>query len=143
MNVERQRRIFVQLWPNSIHLALWRNYGFSHSFRDFSKSNAFNEKLIKMMFTLHKIFFRMSIFSSSRTLRMLFDLHLKMTRLDFQLNYYCHDTGHSFEPIFTKFPWLAWVLALVNPFFFFFFLINNRSNRSTNMGEDVPPKLVF
>ncbi len=29
--------------------------------------------------------------------------------------YYCHDTGHSFKPIFLKFTWLVRVHTWVNP----------------------------
>ncbi len=60
MNGERQRYIFVE--P---HIALWRNYGFLHSFNDFSKNSAFSESLIRTKFILHKIFFRMNIGSST------------------------------------------------------------------------------
>ncbi len=56
-------------------------------------------------------------------------------------NYYCLDTGRSFEPIFMKFAWLVRVHTRVNPIYFFFW--NNRSNRTIDMGENVPPKLVF
>ncbi len=38
MNVERQHRIFVEPRSDSIHIALCRNYGFLHSFHNFSKS---------------------------------------------------------------------------------------------------------
>ncbi len=38
MNVERQRRIFVEMWSDSIHISSWRNDGFLYSFHDFSKS---------------------------------------------------------------------------------------------------------
>ncbi len=67
MNVKRQRGIFVELWSNSIQIALRRNYGFLHSFHDFSKSNAFSKNLIRTKFILHKISFQMSILSNSRT----------------------------------------------------------------------------
>ncbi len=50
MHVERQCRIFIELWSDSIHILLWRNNGFLHSFRDFSKSNAFSKNLIRMKF---------------------------------------------------------------------------------------------
>ncbi len=74
-----QRCIFVEPWSDSIHIALWRNDGFLHSIHYFSKSNAFSENLMRMKFILHKIFFRMSILSSSKTSRMF------LTLLDFQL----------------------------------------------------------
>ncbi len=51
--------------------------------------------------------------------------------------YYCHDTGHSFEPIFMKFTWLMRVHTWVNPIFFFFFG-NIWSNRTTDMGKMCP-----
>ncbi len=47
MNVERQCGIFVEPWSDSIHIALWRNDGFLHSFHNFSKNNAFSENLIE------------------------------------------------------------------------------------------------
>ncbi len=62
MNVERQHRIFIEPWSDSIHVALWRNDRFLHSFHDFSKSNAFRENLIRMKFILHKIIFQMNIY---------------------------------------------------------------------------------
>ncbi len=142
MNVERQCRIFVEPWSDSMHTALWRNDGFLHLFHDLSKSNAFSENSKRMKFILHKIFFRISILSSSKTLWMFFNSHSKMTRLNFQLNnYYCHDTGHNFEFIFMKFTWLVRVHAQVNLFFFSFG--NNRSNRTTDMGENVPRNWFF
>ncbi len=55
-------------------------------------------------------------------------------------NYYCHDTGRSFEAIFMKFTWLVRVHTRVNDIYFF---LNNQSNRITDMGDNVPPKLVF
>ncbi len=55
-------------------------------------------------------------------------------------NYYCHDTGRSFELIFMKFTWLVRFHTWMNPNFFF---ENGRFNRTTDMGENVPPKLVF
>ncbi len=57
MNVERQHRIFVEPWSDSIHITLRRSDGILHSFHDLSKSNAFSENLIKTKFILHKIFF--------------------------------------------------------------------------------------
>ncbi len=53
---------------------LYVNDGFLHSFYDFSRSNAFSENLITK-FILYKIFFRMSIFSSSKTSWIFFNLH--------------------------------------------------------------------
>ncbi len=47
------------------------------SFRNFSKSNVFSENLMRMKFILHKIFFQMSILSSSATSWMFFNLHWK------------------------------------------------------------------
>ncbi len=56
-NVERQCRICIELWSDLIHVALWRNDGFLHSFHDFSKNNAFSENLIRTKFILQLIFF--------------------------------------------------------------------------------------
>ncbi len=84
MNVERQRRIFVEPWSDSIHIALWSN-GFLYSFHDFSKSNAFSKILIRTKYNLHKIFFQKSMLSSSKTSWMFFNFHQKMTLPDFQL----------------------------------------------------------
>ncbi len=50
-----------------------------------------------------------------------------------------YDTGRSFDPIFMKFTWLMRVHSWVNPIVFG----NNRPNRTTDMGENVPPKPVF
>ncbi len=44
------------------------------------------------------------------------------------------DTGHSFDPIFMKFTWLVRVHSRVNPIVFG----NNRPDRTTDMGENVP-----
>ncbi len=52
------------------------------------------------------------------------------------LNY---DTGRSFDPIFMKFTWLVWVHSWVNSIVFG----NNWPNRTTYMGENVPPKTSF
>ncbi len=46
-----------------------------------------------------------------------------------------YDTGRSFDPIFLKFTWLVRVQSWVNPMVFG----NNRPNRTTDMGENVPP----
>ncbi len=75
----------IVLLSNSIRIALWRSDGFLHSFRDFSESMTSSENLIRTKFILHKIFFQMSTPSSSQTSWMFFNLHSKMTRLDFQL----------------------------------------------------------
>ncbi len=40
-----------------IHITLWRNDGFLHSFCNFSKSNTFSKNFIRTKFILHKIFF--------------------------------------------------------------------------------------
>ncbi len=74
-NIERQRRIFVKPWSDSVHVALWINDRFLHSFHHFSKSNAFSENFISTKLILHKIFFQMRILSSSKTSWMLFNLH--------------------------------------------------------------------
>ncbi len=47
---------------------------FLHSFCNFLKSNVFGKNFIRTEFILHKIFFRMSILSSRKTLRMFFNL---------------------------------------------------------------------
>ncbi len=139
-DVERQRFIFVEPLSDSIHIALWRNYGFLHLFHDFSKNYAFSENLIKTNFILHKIFFQMSILSNGKTLWMFFNLNLKMTSIfSAYNNYYHHDTVRSFELIFMKFMSLVRVHTWVNHIIFG----NNRSNRTTDMGENVPSKLVF
>ncbi len=64
-----------------------------------------------------------------------------MTLLNFQLIIIITvtDTGRIFEPIFMKFTWLVWLHTWVNQIFFG----NNQSNRTTDMEENVPPKLVF
>ncbi len=235
MNKERECRIFVEPWFDSIHIALWRNDEFLHSFHDFSKSNVFSENLIRKKFILHKIFFRAakpreysSIYinarftflsktlietldemwtrrgtnewrrhsnSCARAIRQswnilisfylgLIYLHLSKSfemrqeqvenaidktnvpftfsfssrlmlsrreckpsikndtsRFSAYNNYYCHDTGRSFEPIFMKFTQLVRVHTWVN--FKKKKKKNNRSNRTTDMGEDMPLKLVF
>ncbi len=46
---------------------------FLHSFRNFSKSNAFGENLIRTKFISRKIFFRMSILPSSKTVWLFFN----------------------------------------------------------------------
>ncbi len=50
-----------------------------------------------------------------------------------------YDTGRSFDLIFMKFTWLAQVHSWVNRIVFG----NNRSNRTTDIGENVPSKPVF
>ncbi len=50
-----------------------------------------------------------------------------------------YDTGRSSDPIFMKFTWLVRIHSCVNPIVFG----NNRPNRTTDMGENVPPKPVF
>ncbi len=57
----------VSMWSDLIHVTLWRNDGFLHSFCNFSKSNAFGENFLRTKFILHKIFFQMSILSSRKT----------------------------------------------------------------------------
>ncbi len=64
----------VPAWSDLIHVILWRNDGFLHSYCNFSKSNAFSENFVRTKFILHKIFFLMSILSSRKTSRMLFNL---------------------------------------------------------------------
>ncbi len=85
MNVERQHHIIIVLWSDLIHITLWRNDGFIHSFHNFSKCNAFSENLIRTKFILHKIFYQMSMLSSSKTSWIFFALHSKTTFLGFQL----------------------------------------------------------
>ncbi len=67
-------------WSDLIHVILWRNNGFLHSFCNFSKNNAFGENFIRTKFILHKIFFRMSIRSSKKTSRMFFNLCWKTAK---------------------------------------------------------------
>ncbi len=50
-----------------------------------------------------------------------------------------YDTGRSFDPMFMKFTWLVRGHSWVKPIVFG----NNRSNRTTDMGENVPPKQVL
>ncbi len=59
------------VWPNTWNLM--RNYGFLHSFCNFSKSNAFGENYIRTKFIPPKIFFWMSILSSRKTLWIFFN----------------------------------------------------------------------
>ncbi len=51
-----------------------------------------------------------------------------------------YDTGRSFDPIFMKFTWFVRVHSWVKPIVVFG---NNRPNKTTYMGENVPPKPVF
>ncbi len=64
----------VSTWSDLIHVTLWRNDGFLHSFSNFSKNYAFGENFMRIKFILHKIFFRISILSSRKTSRMFFNL---------------------------------------------------------------------
>ncbi len=73
----------VPAWPDLMHITLWRNYEFLHSFRNFSKSNALGKNLIRTKFILHKIFFWMSILLSSKTLTIFFNLHNKICEIPF------------------------------------------------------------
>ncbi len=56
------------VWSDLLHVTLWRNDWFLHSFCNFLKSNAFGENFIRTKFILHKIFFQMSTLSSRKTL---------------------------------------------------------------------------
>ncbi len=47
--------------------------------------------------------------------------------------------GSSFKPIFMKFTWLVRVYSWVNPIVFG----NNRPNRNTEKGENVPQNQFF
>ncbi len=53
--------------------------------------------------------------------------------------YAAYYTGHSFEQIFMKFTWSVRVHLRLNPIVFG----NNRTNRTTHKGKNVPPKQVF
>ncbi len=141
MNVEWQRCIFVKLWSDSIHTALWRNNVFLHSFYDFSKNNAFCENLIRKKLILHRIFFQNEYtFEQQNLVDVLqFTLENKTSRFAAYNNYYCHDIGRNFEPIFMKFTWLVRVHTWMNPIFFG----NYRSNTTSDKGDNVTPKLVF
>ncbi len=77
MNVKRQHCFCLYLGPTR-YAKPKRNDGFLSLFSKFSKSNAFSENLIRTKFILHKIFFRMSILLSNKTLRMFFNLHPKI-----------------------------------------------------------------
>ncbi len=50
-----------------------------------------------------------------------------------------YDSGRSSDPIFMKFTWLVRVHSWVNLIVFG----NDRPNKTTDMGENVPPKPVF
>ncbi len=50
-----------------------------------------------------------------------------------------NDAGRSFESIFMKFTWLVRVHSWVNPIV----LGNNWPNRTTYIGENMPPKSIF
>ncbi len=115
MNVESQRRIFVEPWSESIHIALWRNHGLLHSFHDFSKSNAFWQKqsLFSIKFSFEWVYFwgvKPRGYSS---------IYIKnyASRFSAYKNNYCHDTGRSFEPIFMKLTRLRQVHTWVDPIF--------------------------
>ncbi len=71
MNVKLGNHAYVS---DLIHVTLWRNDGFLHSFCNFSKSNAFDENFLRTKFILHKIFFRISVLSNRKTLLMFFSL---------------------------------------------------------------------
>ncbi len=55
--------------------------------------------------------------------------------------YYCHNTGHSFEPMFMKFTRLVQIHTWVNPIF----LVNNRSKEPLIRGKCAPKNgfLIF
>ncbi len=58
----------------------------------------------------------MSILSSSKPCGFLqFTLKNGTFKFSVYNNYYCHDTGRSFEPIFRKFTWLVGAHRWVNP----------------------------
>ncbi len=50
-----------------------------------------------------------------------------------------HDTGYNSLPIFIKLTWLVRLQPWVNPIVFG----NNRSNRTTDIGENVPTTPVL
>ncbi len=50
-----------------------------------------------------------------------------------------YDISRGFDQTFMKFTWLVRVYSWVNPIVFG----NNGPNRTTYMGENVPPKQVF
>ncbi len=56
----------VPAWSNLIHVTLWRNDGFFHSFCPFSKSNAFGENFIRTKFILHNFFFEWVYFQAEK-----------------------------------------------------------------------------
>ncbi len=103
----------VPAWSDLIHVILWRNDGFFHSFCIFSKSNAFGENFIRTKFILHKIFFQLSILSSRKNLCMFLNLHLKMTPLDFQLTIITHE---GFSQFFLKNTAINLTLLLILPY---------------------------
>ncbi len=69
--------VTVPAWSDLILVTLWRNDGFLHLFCNFSKSNVFDENFMRTKFILHKIFFQMSILSSSKTSWMFSNLRWK------------------------------------------------------------------
>ncbi len=84
----------------------------------------------------------MSILLSSKTLVDVLQFTLKndISKFSAYNNYYCHNTGCIFEPIFIKFTWFLRVHIWMN---FFFFLRNNRFNRTTDMGGKCARKTGF
>ncbi len=84
MNKERQHRIFVEPWSDSIDIALWRNDGFLHLFHVFSKSNAFCKNLKRAKFILKKFLSNDYTFEQQNVVDVL-QFALKLTLLDFQL----------------------------------------------------------
>ncbi len=48
MIVERQHRIFIEPWPDSIHIALWRNDRFLHSLIDFYIHSIISPKVMHL-----------------------------------------------------------------------------------------------
>ncbi len=135
MNVERQHCILVVLWFDSIHIGLWRNDGFLHFFRDFSKSNAISKNFKNEVYLLLN-FLSNEYTSEQQNLEVVLQFIFKNDAPKFSAynNYYCYDTGRSFEPIFMKFRWLVRVHTWVDPIVFG----SKWPNRTTDMGEIVP-----
>ncbi len=86
---------------------------------------------MRLKFILRKIF--LGILSSSKAPCMFFNLLKNYTsRFSAYNNYYCHDTGCSFEPVFMKFTWLVRFYTICEAYLFYFIIFgNNWFNRTT------------
>ncbi len=78
-------------WSDLIHITVWRNNEFLHSFRNLSKSNAFAKNLTRTMLILHKISFRMSILSNSKTSWIFYNLRWNNCKKPFMGGHDCFE----------------------------------------------------